>query len=252
MLIRLNKFLSDSGVCSRRQADQHTLTGDIRINGIVLRELGIRIDLKKDIIRFKGEIVQPQENLVYYALYKPKGVVSTASDELGRQTVIDLVPKTPRVYPVGRLDEDSEGLIILTNDGGLTQELTHPSHEHQKEYEVTARITNNELSVSAEASPDGRIKNDIEKYIKQQFEAGIHIDGKLMKADRADVSKIHNSNYIIHVLLHTGYNRQIRKMCAKIGLIVENLKRTRIANLMLRNLKISSGQYVLVKKNEIL
>jgi len=242
MLIRLNKFLADSGCCSRRKADERILAGDIEINGNVVRELGTKVEPERDIVKFKGSVVTKPVEPIYYALNKPRGVISTASDEQGRPTVVDLVPSEPRVYPVGRLDEDSEGLILLTNDGELAQQLTHPSFEHEKEYEVSIRIMNKELG----------IRDDKEKIIKNQFEHGLLIDRKMMKADSANASLIHDSRFMIRVVLHTGRNRQIRKMCDKMGLEVETLRRIRIGKLTLDSLNIPSGKYKKISKNQIL
>lgn len=255
MLIRLNKYLSDSGVCSRRKADEYILAGDVGINGATVKVLGTKIDPEKDSVYFQGELVKAAENYIYYALYKPKGVVSTASDELGRKTVLDLVPKSPRVYPVGRLDEDSEGLIILTNDGALAQELTHPSYQHKKEYEVTARKSTKSVkfikSIKSIKSQDSELI-DFEG-IKKKFENGIVIDSKLMKADKVFAPTLGLDGLLtFRLILHTGYNRQIRKMCAKIGLAVIKLVRTNVANLSLLELKLSDGDFVSVKRDEIL
>lgn len=241
MLIRLNKFLSESGCCSRRKADEYIASGDIKINGKVTKELGIKIDPEKDAVEFQDKEVKIATDFLYYALYKPKGIVSTVSDELGRKTVIDLVPETPRVYPVGRLDTDSEGLIILTSDGDLTQRMTHPSFEHEKEYLVNAKF---QISNSKRVAPE---------IIKSQFEKGLYIDGHLMKADKTEVSLVQSTGFIILTLvLHTGYNRQVRKMCAKIGLDVIKLVRTRFGKLKLSDLELAPGEYRLVTRADIL
>jgi pseudouridine synthase len=235
--VRLNKFLSEAGVATRRHADELILAGKVKVNNEIIKELGTKIDPDKDTVFVEDKLVKLQ-NLVYYALYKPVGALSTAQDELGREAVVDLVPKEPPVYPVGRLDEMSEGLIILTNDGELTQELTHPSHEHEKEYEVKARAKNQELRIT-------------DKQIQEQFEQGLEIEGKKMKADFVR-STIHDSTFIIQIVLHTGYNRQIRRMCDKIGLEVARLKRTRIAKLKLADLSLKPGQYKKITKDQIL
>ncbi|MFA4996385.1 MAG: pseudouridine synthase [Patescibacteria group bacterium] len=244
VLIRLNKYLSDSGICSRRKADEHILAGEVKVDGEIA-SLGTKIDPSINRIELNNEVVRPKTELVYYAVYKPKGVISTASDEKDRKTVIDLVPKSPRVYPIGRLDKDSEGLILLTNDGELTNLLTHPKNEHEKEYEVKVRIMNHEA----------RIK-DIEQLIgniKRNFLTGLMIGGELMKADKIKISVIHDSKFLIlTMVIHTGYNRQIRKMCDKIGLEVIKLTRVRIANLKLETLDIQSGGCKIIRREEII
>lgn len=235
-LIRLNKYLSDSGICSRRKADEHILAGEVKVDGEIA-SLGTKIDTDVNKIELNNEVVRPKTELVYYAVYKPKGVISTASDEKDRKTVIDLVPKSPRVYPVGRLDKDSEGLMLLTNDGELTNLLTHPKNKHEKEYEIIVLISKYQ-AVSI---------NQIEK----KFLSGLNIDGKLMKADVIKISQIPNAEYLIQIVIHTGYNRQIRKMCDKINLTVLKLTRIRIAKSSLNKLNLKPGEYKVIKKEDI-
>lgn len=230
--IRLNKYLSESGICSRRQADELISSGKVSVNGVSV-PLGTKIDPDIDEIIYGGKKVKQEENLVYYALYKPKDVISTASDEMGRKTVTDLVPDSPKVVPVGRLDKNSEGLIVLTNDGALTQELTHPSFKHEKEYKVVVRSS----------KTGDRIKS-----IEKTFISGIKIDNKIMKADRIEIAEQRTSVYDIRITIHTGYNRQIRKMCAKMGLEVLKLKRIRIGKLKLEDLNLKPGEYKEIKK----
>lgn len=241
-LIRLNKFLAESGISSRRKADELILAFKVMVNDKIVTDLGIKIDPEKDTVKFENKALLPSK-LAYYALYKPKSIISTAKDEQGRKTVVDLVPKEPRVFPVGRLDEESEGLIILTNDGELTQKLTHPSFEHKKEYEVIAKIKDNKSNTIN--------TNNISKNIVQSFTKGIIIESKLMQADFAQVSIIHNTNYLIHLTLHTGYNRQIRKMCDKIGLEVISLKRVRTGKLRLDKLNLNPGEYKKITREMI-
>lgn len=242
MLIRLNKFLSEAGICSRRQADEHILAGNVTVNG-QLAAIGARIDPEIDVVVCLGKTVTSFNKLVYYALYKPKGVITSSDDELGRKIAIELVPREPRVYSVGRLDIASEGLLILTNDGDLTNRLTHPSFAHEKEYRV-----NVEFLIS-------NIENKHE-YIKSNFLGGLNIDGKLMQADRVfDFRELENRNSTFvsfSLVLHTGYNRQIRKMCDKLGLSVKKLVRTRIGKLSLADLHLEAGQYKLITKEQIL
>lgn len=240
-LIRLNKYLAGAGVCSRRQADEHILAGRVKVNGQIAK-IGTSIDSLKDRVEVDGQNIDRQPNYVYYALYKPKGVVSTASDERGRKTVVDLVPKSPRVYPVGRLDADSEGLIILTNDGELTQQLTHPSFKHQKEYIVKCKHQTSNIKMTTQTA----------KIIIQKFQQGLMIDGKFMKVDMADIPMFHDSSFTLRPVLHTGYNRQIRRMCDKIGLDVVELKRVRMANLRLSNLDLKPGEFKRITKKDII
>ena len=237
--IRLNKFLAEAGICSRRKADEHISSGDVYVNG-ERATLGMKVDPEKDDVVFRRTPVRRRpEKLVYYALYKPKGVVSTAADEKGRATVTDLVPQQPRVYPVGRLDLTSEGLMLLTNDGELTHQLMHPSFGHEKEYELVAQI------------PAGISPNQI----KGSFEEGLQIEGKLMQADRVALSRRspkHPDVVVLQMVLHTGYNRQIRRMCEALGLSVVSLRRTRIGKLNLRRLGLKPGEYRQVEKSDII
>lgn len=241
MQIRINKFISDSGLMSRRKADEAISNGDIEINGQIVTELGTKVDSEKDIVKFNGRIVSVASRIVYYAVYKPNGVISTARDEQGRQSITDLVPKFPRVYPVGRLDAYSEGLMILTNDGDLTQKLTHPSFEHEKEYEVTTHISNDEL----------RYNVNLIGYLKKSFMDGLQIEGKLMKGDKIFI-KEDDKSLKLDLVLHTGYNRQIRKMCAQIGLAVSKIKRIRIGKLNLHSLNLKPGDYKEIGKSQII
>ena len=236
-LVRLNKFISENGNYSRRKADELIKRGDILVNGIKAI-LGQKINPNQDKVAINGKELK-QSKLVYYALNKPKGVITSASDEIGRQTVTDLVPKNPRVFPVGRLDKESQGLIILTNDGDLANQLTHPKFEHEKEYQINVKcqITNNK---------------NIENTVIKSFTKGLMIDGKLMKMDKCRLAGLNANRYMLNAILHTGYNRQIRKMCAKMGLKVLELTRVRIEKLKLSDLNIETGKYLAIKKEMIL
>ena len=233
--VRINKYLSESRICSRRKADEHILTGDVTVNSIKAK-LGDKIDPSNDVIRFKGKKVCNSAISLYYALYKPKGIISTSDDELNRKSVTDFLPKESRVYPIGRLDKDSEGLIILTNDGELTNKLSHPKFLHEKEYSVIAETR------------DYKIENNV----KHLFETGLKIDDTLMKADRVYNVLMHGAKLKFKVILHTGHNRQIRRMCDKIGLEVKKLIRVRIGKLRLKDLKLEPGQYKIISKSDII
>jgi len=237
---RINKFIADAGICSRRKADEHIRCRDVLVNGEPA-ELGMTIDPATDQVTVCGKPVSSQpEQLVYYALYKPTGVISTASDPHGRPAVTDLVPNSPRVYPVGRLDLNSEGLILLTNDGHLAHELTHPSFEHEKEYEA--------LVYCPPAGMDrGRIVG--------AFTNGIEADGELLVADCVSVLQEagrDENTALLRIILHTGYNRQIRRMCEVVGLSVIKLRRVRIGRLCIESLGLRPGQYRQIDRADVL
>jgi len=238
--VRINKFIAGAGICSRRKADEHIRYGHVLVNGEPAA-VGMTIDPATDQVTVCGKPVSSDpEQLVYYALYKPTGVISTASDPHGRPTVTDLVPDSPRVYPVGRLDIDSEGLILLTNDGQLAHELMHPSFEHEKEYEVLVH------------SPPAGLDGD---RIVGTFTEGIEADGELLQADQVSVGSISQQDedtVLLRIILHTGYNRQIRRMCEAVGLSVIKLRRVRIGKLRLESLGLRTGEYREIDKSKVL
>jgi len=238
--VRINKFIADAGICSRRKADEHIRCGDVLVNGDPAA-LGMTIDPATDQVTVCGKPVSSDpEQLVYYALYKPPGVISTAADPHGRPTVTDLVPDSPRVYPVGRLDLTSEGLMILTNDGELAHELMHPSFEHEKEYEVLVHC------------PLAGLDRD---RIVGTFTEGIEADGELLRADQVSVRNVSQRNEntaLLRIILHTGYNRQIRRMCEAVGLSLIKLRRVRIGKLRLKKLSLRPGEYREIDKSKVL
>jgi len=238
--VRINKFIADAGICSRRKADEHIRCGDVLVNGEPAQP-GMKVDPATDQVTVCDKPVSTEpEQLVYYALYKPTGVISTASDPRGRPTVTDLVPDSPRVYPVGRLDLNSEGLILLTNDGQLAHELMHPSFEHEKEYKVLVHCPPAGLD-------RGRIVG--------AFTEGIAADGELLRADRVSVQqqgRRDENTVLLHVILHAGHNRQIRRMCEAMGLSVIKLRRVRIGKLHLESLGLRPGQYRQIDRAKVL
>jgi len=235
--IRLNKFISETGFASRRKADDLIKSGKVLINGQIAK-VGETINPTQDKVTIDSQELVIKSS-VYYAVYKPKGIISSAKDESDRKTVTDLVDTTVRIYPIGRLDKDSEGLMILTNDGELTQELTHPKHEHKKEYEVIVKAQKKKDQID-------------EKVIVNSFLSGLHIEEKIMKADHVSIKALGQKSWKITAILHTGYNRQIRKMCDKIGLEVIKLVRIRIAKLSLKDLQLLPGQYKQISKIDII
>lgn len=257
-LIRIQKFLSHAGIASRRKSEELIKEGKVRVRDLnkssdfSIAKIGDKIDPEKDQIFMDGKQIMVMAEHIYYAVNKPVGYTSSVRDVNAKKLVTDLVPKIPKVWPVGRLDRDSTGLIILTNDGELTNLLTHPRYRHHKEYLVKIQIPNdkNQTPVvetygftTGQVNPKSQIqklKNRIlltEGWARfDKFEI-IDIDEKLNTAT-------------IKVELHQGWKRQIRRMCEKVGLLVLELKRTCIAKLQIEDLK--EGEYRLVKKSDII
>ena len=230
---RLNKFIASAGICSRRKADELILEGRVRVNEKVISELGFYVR-EKDRVYVDGKLIKP-EKFEYYKFYKPAGYITTSEDEKGRKTIYDVIPPELRnLKPVGRLDKDSTGLLILTNDGDFINEMTHPSIKVPKIYVVTI---------------NGRFtKDDAEKMM-----AGIEIttdkeENKIAYAEAMPL-EITNKSSIVQLTLYQGMNRQIRKMFAALGYEVEHLKRIQHATVTLEGLK--KGQIKLIKPKQI-
>lgn len=227
--IRLQKFLSAAGVCSRRRGEEYIKDGRVSVNGQTVTELGTKIDPEKDLVAVDGKPVKPAENLVYIALNKPEGFVSTCSQG-DEKIVLDLVDIPERVYPVGRLDKDSKGLLLLTNDGRLHHKLSHPSFDHEKEYEVT-------------------VQNSISDSALLKMAKGMPILGTRTRP--AEVKRISAKRF--RIVLKEGRNRQIRRMVKKVGNRVVTLKRLRVANVRLGNLAEGRWRYLTAQeKKELL
>ena len=229
--IRLQKFFTDCGVLSRRAAEEEIKAGKVKVNGITA-QLGDKIDPEIDVVEYKGRKIERKsgEDFVYILLNKPCGVVTSAKDEKGRLCVTDLVKCGRRVYPVGRLDLNSQGLILMTNDGELTNKLTHPRHEIPKIYEVdvVGKVTTEQLStLNSSMTVDGYILLPV----KTEF---------LAKSDKFTT---------LRMTLFEGRNRQIRKMCEQVGLKVAKLTRVAIGSITLGNLE--GGKWRYLTKDEI-
>jgi 23S rRNA pseudouridine2605 synthase len=223
MLIRLQKILSGAGVASRRAAERLMAEGRVTVNRETVRELGTRADPACDDIRVDGRAIKRETRRLYFVLNKPRGYVTTRSDPEGRPTVLDLVPKLhDYVYPVGRLDYDSEGLLILTNDGDLAAALTHPSHEVAREYHARVR-----------GVPDARAISHLAR--------GVVLDGR--KTAPAEVLLVasgvgqHADQALLSITLHEGRTRQVRRMCEAVGHPVVRLRRVRLGPLTAPDLK---------------
>lgn len=230
MLIRLQKYLAEAQVASRRKAEEIILQGRVRVNGEIITELGTKVESDRDIVTVDGKKVQISKKMVYIMLNKPEGCVTTVKDQFERKSVLDYVSDVKeRVYPVGRLDYDTSGLLLLTNDGDLTYKLTHPKHNIEKTYIAM---------VDREPSME-----DLENFKK-----GLFIDGR--KTAPAEIEIVKKSKLTtLNIKIHEGRNRQVRKMCAAIGCNVVRLKRISEGNLELG--KLEKGTYRYLTDEEI-
>lgn len=227
--MRLQKYLSQSGVCSRRAGETLIREGRVSVNGRVVTEMGFQIDPLTDRVAVNGKPVKAQDPLLYIALNKPAGYVCSCSQKR-EKLVLDLLSGVPcRVYPVGRLDKESTGLLLLTNDGRLHHRLSHPSFDHEKEYEVTT------FQPLSEA--------DLKKLAE-----GVPLDGVMTR--KARVSRISRNGF--RIILKEGRNRQIRRMVAYLGNGVQSLTRVRIATIALGRLKEGSFRYLTEKESRAL
>lgn len=226
---RLNKYIASSGLCSRRKADELIESGVVQVNGKKVTELGYPVQ-NKDKVFVNGKIIHPVKH-EYYRFYKPAGYITTSDDEKGRKTIYDLLPENlHHLKPVGRLDRESTGLIILTNDGDLINDLTHPSVKVPKLYRVAI---------------NGKItQNDIDKMYK-----GIEIEPNKMAYAQVDVLEIDNTHTVMEILLYQGLNRQIRRMFEYLGFEVVSLKRIQHAIFNLDGLK--RGEFKPIKPRQI-
>ena len=233
MEIRLQKYLADSGVASRRKCEEFILNGDVEVNGQVVQELGTKVT-QQDEVKFRGKLVKPVEDKVYILLNKPIGYVTTAKDQFERDTVLDLVKVKQRIVPVGRLDMYTSGALILTNDGEFVNKYTHPKNEIDKTYNVTlaGKIESNEVEA---------LRNGVELD-----------DGYITKPAKVKILKIDEEKNIsrIQIIIHEGKNRQVRRMCEAINKKVLALHRSKIGNIDVKDLKIGEWRYL--KKSEII
>lgn len=222
---RLQKFISQAGVASRRAAEQLIRDGKVSVNGKVVTELGTKVDPLKDKVSVEGKLIKQEKEQVYFILNKPKGYLSTAKDDRGRKTVLDLLPGVKeRIYPVGRLDNNTEGLLVLTNDGELMNQLLHPKYEIYKTYVVKVDRSPSEEKLD-------RLRVGV------ALDDGVTAPAKLHVTARDPMRDLTT----IEITIHEGRNRQIRRMFAAIGHDVKALKRIEFAGLTLSGLR--RGQY---------
>ncbi len=213
-LVRLNKYLAEQGIASRRESDKLIAAGLVTVNGKVVTEMGVKVDTDVDKVEVDAAKVKESRNLVYVALNKPKGYVcSMKATREDPDIVTDLVDVGERIYPVGRLDKETTGLLILTNDGRLVNKIIHPSAESEKEYEVTFHVQ----------IPEGAL---------DKLRAGVKLAGEATLPTK--IKKVGPAK--IHIILREGKNRQIRRICQKVGFPAKNLKRIRIKSLYLDDL----------------
>ncbi|MDF2890831.1 MAG: rluB1 [Clostridia bacterium] len=228
---RLQKVMAELGVASRRKCEELILQGRVKVNGQTVTELGTKVDKQNAVIHVDDIQITNKTDKVYILLNKPIGYITSVQDQFDRPTVLDLVSEIGvRVYPVGRLDYDTEGLLILTNDGDLTYKITHPRHNVTKTY--TARVS-------------GHVSEDAIEIFKK----GIFIEDYKTAPAKLEIIKYLDNGTIVNITIHEGKNRQVRKMCDAIGHKVVALKRMSIGSLMLNDLK--TGQWRYLNNDEI-
>lgn len=231
--MRINKYIASCGVTSRRKAEELIINKKVKVNGKIVEELSYQVDENKDIVEVDGTVINQNEELVYILLNKPEGYITTVKDQFNRPSVLDLLSEIPvRVYPVGRLDYETSGLLLLTNDGDLTYKLTHPKHEVEKTYvaKVKGKLTEEEIN---------------------NFKSGLYIeDYKTAPAKLKVINYDHAKNIsTLEIKIHEGKNRQVRKMCKAINHPVLRLKRVALGKIKINNCNI--GEYRYLTSDEI-
>ena len=224
---RLQKFLAECGVASRRKCEEYILQEKVQVNGQTVTELGVKINPEDDEITFDGNKVKPEEKKVYILLNKPIGYVTTSDEQFGRDKVLDLVKVKERIVPVGRLDMYTSGALILTNDGDFVYKVTHPKHEITKTYTVTVK---------------GIIKNEE----VEQLRKGVKIDDYTTRPAKVKILKTDEEKDIsrLEITIHEGKNRQVRRMCESVGRRVIALHRSKIGNIGVKDIELGKWRYL--------
>lgn len=232
---RLQKYLANCGVASRRKCEEYILEGKVKVNGITVTELGIKVNPNKDMIEFENKKIKANNKYVYILLNKPIGYVTTVNDQFNRDTVLDIVKVKERIVPVGRLDMYTSGALILTNDGDFVYKITHPKHEIEKTYTVT-------------------VKGVVQKNEVEKLRNGVQIENYISKPAKVKILRIDSEKEIsrLEITIHEGKNRQIRKMCEAIGKKVVALHRSKIGNIEVKNLGIGEWRYLTQKEIDTL
>jgi 23S rRNA pseudouridine2605 synthase len=217
---RLQRILSAHGIASRRASEQLILDGKVKVNGKVVRELGTKADPSVDRIEVNGRPIQPT-SLRYVMLNKPSGYITTVSDERNRRTVMDLIDTSERVYPVGRLDRETEGLLLLTNDGTLANRITHPRYELDKEYQILTHLRPSDATMA-------------------EIRKGVRVEGTLVVPKEFRILRETAEGIVLKLVIHEGLNRVVRKMMDQYEIEIARLRRTRIGPLTMAGLNIGN------------
>jgi len=230
---RLQKYLANCGVASRRKCEEYILQGKVKVNGEIVTELGTKINPETDIIEFENKPIKEKSKHIYILLNKPIGYVTTSDDQFGRDTVLDLVKVRERIVPVGRLDMYTSGALILTNDGDFVYKVTHPKHEIEKTYTVT-------------------VKGIIQNSEVEQLRQGVQIEDYTTKPAKVKILKTDIEKDIsrLEITIHEGKNRQVRKMCEAVGRKVLALHRSKIGNIGVKDLELGKWRYLNPKEVE--
>ncbi|MEG2337899.1 MAG: pseudouridine synthase [Clostridium sp.] len=226
---RLQKYIAKCGVCSRRKAEELIFSGLIKVNGEIVNQV-VMIDENEDVVEYNGRVLKVQEEMVYIMLNKPTGIITSSKDQFNRKTVVDIIDLKERVFSVGRLDYDTSGLLILTNDGDFAYKLTHPSNEKTKTYRayVKGHPTEEEL---------------------EMFRSGLKIEDYVTSKAKVKIVKKDKNNSMLEIVIHEGRNRQVRKMCSAINHPVITLERIKIGEISLGGLKV--GEYRNLTSDEV-
>jgi len=224
---RLQKYLANCGVASRRKCEEYILQGKVKVNGQTITELGSKINPEKDVIEFENKIIKGNTKQVYILLNKPIGYVTTSDDQFGRDTVLDLVKVRERIVPVGRLDMYTSGALILTNDGDFVYKVTHPKHEVEKTYTVT-------------------LKGIVQLSEVNQLREGVQIEDYTTRPAKVKILKTDEEKDIsrLEITIHEGKNRQVRKMCEAVGRKVLALHRSKIGNIGVKDIELGKWRYL--------
>lgn len=215
---RIQKVMASSGVASRRKSEELIKEGKVKVNGIVVTELGTKVS-PSDTIEVNGNIIEKEEK-EYYLLNKPRGVISATTDDKGRTTVVDLIDTSKRIFPVGRLDYDTTGVLLLTNDGDFANILMHPNNKIEKVYIA-------------------KLEGIINKEQIDKLKKGINLDGKIVKSSKVKLKKfdVEKNTSIVEITIHEGLNHQVKRMFDQVGLKVSKLKRKRVGIFILEGLQ---------------